>query len=130
MRRQGRSMASAAVGVLILFCLATAVSAQGESQVLRVASVATGSIAGVVQDEKGAAVAGAVVSALGPTTAVAVTDPGGRFELRTLSPGPYVLRARLTGFVASRGQIVEVRSSARASSSIALHHLAGAGQMV
>ena len=59
-----------------------------------------GSIQGVVQDEQGAPVAGAIVSALGATTAFAVTDRGGRFELRTLSPGPYLVRAHLTGFVA------------------------------
>jgi hypothetical protein len=118
--------ASAAVGVLALLGLSTGASAQGAPQVLRVAAVATGSISGIVQDEQGVVVAGAVVSALGPTTAVAVTDRGGRFELRTLSPGPYVLRAHLTGFVASRGQVIEVHSSARASSAIALHHVARA----
>ena len=81
-----------------------------------------GSIHGIVQDERGAPVAGAMVSALGATTAFAVTDRSGRFELRTLSPGPYLVRAHLAGFVASRGQVVDVRPSARASSSIALRH--------
>ena len=52
---------------------------------------------------EGAPVAGAMVSALGATTAFAVTDRSGRFELRTLSPGPYLVRAHLSGFVASRG---------------------------
>ena len=47
------------------------------------------------------------------------------FEMRTLSPGPYLLRAHLAGFVASRGQVVDVRPSARASSSIALRHVSG-----
>ena len=82
----------------------------------------SGSIGGVVQDEKGAPIPGAMVSALGAKTATAVTDRGGRFEIRTLRPGPYLVRAHITGYVGSRGQIVEVRASARTSSSIALRH--------
>src|SRR5207247_662882 len=57
---------------------------------------------------------------LGASTAIAVSDRSGRFELRTLSPGPYLVWAHLVGFVASRGQVVDVRPSGRASSSIAL----------
>ena len=75
-----------------------------------------------LQDERGAPVAGAMVSALGATTAFALSDRSGRFELRTLSPGPYLVRAHLTGFVASRGQVIEVRASGRSWSSIALRH--------
>ena len=87
---------------------------------MKVASLASGSIGGVVQDERGAPIPGAMVSALGARTAIAVTDRGGRFELRTLSPGPYLVRAHVTGYVGSRGQLVEVRASARTASSIAL----------
>ena len=90
------------------------------TSVTKVASLASGSIGGVVQDERGAPIPGAMVSALGARTAIAVTDRGGRFELRTLSPGPYLVRAHVTGYVGSRGQIVEVRASARTASSIAL----------
>ncbi len=128
MRTISRVIASAAVGGLGLLCLSAVARAQGSQSaqpVGRVASLAPGSIQGVVQDEKDAPVAGAIVSAFGATTAFAVTDRSGRFELRTLSPGPYVVRARLGGFVASRGQIVDVRPSGRASSSIALHRVAG-----
>jgi len=116
-----------AVGVLLLLCVSAAVRAQNGPQVqavTHVASLAPGAIQGVVQDEKGLPVAGATVSALGISTAIAVTDRGGRFELRTLSPGPYLLRAHLNGFVASRGQLVDVRPSARVSSSIALRRVA------
>src|SRR4029453_312868 len=73
-------------------------------------------------EERGAPVVGAMVSALGATTAFAVSDRSGRFEMRTLSPGPYLVRAHLSGYVASRGQVVDVRPSGRASSSIALRH--------
>src|ERR1700704_2687512 len=111
-----RMTASAVVGSLVLLCLPSLTLAQSPSQVrpvAHVASVAAGSIQGVVQDEKGAPVVGAMVSALGARMASAVSDRSGRFELRTLSPGPYLVRAHLTGFVASRGQVVDVRPSGR-----------------
>jgi hypothetical protein len=122
-------MSSAAVGGLVLLGLSTGAAAQGAPQrqaVTHVASVTPGAIHGTVQDERGAPVAGATVSALGATTVIAVSDRGGRFEMRTLTPGPYLLRAHLAGYVASRGQMVEVRPNSRASSAIALRHSAAA----
>jgi len=121
-----RMTASAVVGGLVLVCLPAAGSAQVAGQlraVTHVASIAAGSIQGTVLDERGAPVVGATVSAFGASTAFAVSDRTGRFEMRTLSPGPYVLRAHLTGFVASHSQVIEVRPSGRASSSIALRHV-------
>jgi carboxypeptidase family protein/TonB-dependent receptor-like protein len=114
-------MIAAAVGGLVLLFQAPPVRAQSAPPVVtRVAALASGSIGGVVQDERGAPIPGAMVSALGAKTAIAVTDRGGRFELRPLSPGHYLIRAHVTGYVGLRGQIVEVRASARTSSSIAL----------
>ena len=82
----------AVVGGLVLLCLPSGVVGAGRRAQLRpvthIASVAAGSIQGTVQDERGAPVAGATVSALGATTAFAVSDRAGRFEMRTLSPGP------------------------------------------
>jgi len=126
MRRSTRKIASA-VGVLVLLCVSApsllAQSGPRLQAVTHVASLAPGAIQGIVQDEKGFPVPGATVSALGTSTAVAVTDRIGRFELRSLSPGPYLLRAHLSGFVASRGQLVEVRPSSRVSSSIAVRRV-------
>ena len=124
MRAPSRMTASALVGGLVLLCLPVSAAAQSAPvvrPVAHIASVDVGSIQGSVQDDQGSPVAGATVSALGATTAFAVSDRTGRFELRSLSPGPYLVRAHLTGFVASRGQVIDVRPSARASSSIALH---------
>ena len=127
MRKATRMTASAVVGGLGLLCVSVLPAAAQSGVELRpvthIASVASGSIQGVVQDEHGAPVAGATVSALGATPAFAVSDRVGRFEMRTLSPGPYLLRAHLSGFVASRGQVVDVRPSARASSAIALRRV-------
>jgi len=117
---------SAAVGGLLLLCLTSVATAQTTivppRPVTHLASLPAGTILGNVLDERGAPVAGAMVSALGATSAFAVSDRSGKFELRTLPPGPYLVRAHLVGFVASRGQVVEVRPSGRASSSIALRH--------
>lgn len=122
MRSTPRLTASAVVGGFVLLCTASGVFAQSGPPlpVTHMVSVAPGSIGGLVLDDRGAPIPGAVVSALGTTTAVAITDKGGRFELRTLTPGPYLVRAHLAGYVASRAQLVEVRSSARAASSISL----------
>ena len=84
------SILSAFVGGLVLLGGSSAARAQGAPQpqpVMHVASLAPGSILGVVQDDRGIPVYGAVVSALGMTTAVAITDRQGHFELRTLTPG-------------------------------------------
>jgi len=120
MALHSRFAAFALFGSLVLLCPSVVAHAQTLQPVSRVATLAPGSIQGNVQDEKGAPIAGAMVSALGATTAFATTDRGGRFELRSLSPGPYLIRAHLTGYIASRGQIIDVRPSGRASSSIAL----------
>ena len=118
-----RAIVAAVGGLVLLFQLPTA-EAQSPSAkpvaVTRVAAVASGSIGGVVADDRGAPIAGAMVSALGATTVIAVTDRSGRFELRPLSPGPYLIRAHVNGYVSPRGQLIEVRASARASSSIEL----------
>jgi hypothetical protein len=116
--------ASAALGGLVLLVLPVPAVAQAPQvqAITHVASMAPGSILGTVQDEKGAPVAGAMVSAFGSSSAVAVTDRTGRFELRPLPPGPYLVRAHSSGFIASRAQIVDVRPSARSASSIALRH--------
>jgi Carboxypeptidase regulatory-like domain/TonB dependent receptor len=130
MRATSRWIASAFVGGLGLVCLSAGASAQVGSAVpqavTRMASLTPGAIEGVVRDEKGLPIAGAMVSALGATSAFTVTDRSGRFEMRTLSPGPYLVRAHLSGYVASHGQIVDVRPSARASSAIALRHASSA----
>jgi hypothetical protein len=115
------------LGLLYLPSLAGAQSASVARPVAHLASIAAGSIQGNVQDEQGVPVVGAMVSAFGATTAFAVSDRSGRFEIGSLSPGPYLVRAHLSGFVASRGQVIEVRPSARASSSIALRHVSAGG---
>ena len=75
----------------------TPASAQGiqfvnASPVTNIAA-ATGHIEGSVTDEAGKPLDGVVISALGSTTAFAISDKAGQFTLKQLPPGPYVLRA-------------------------------------
>jgi hypothetical protein len=129
MRDTAGMTASTAIVGLSLLCLPAVAAGQPSSQtqpVLRLASLAPGSIQGQVRDEQGLPIVGAMVSALGSVSRFAVTDRSGRFELLPLSPGSYLVRAHSMGFVASRGQLVDVRPSTRASSSIALRRAAGA----
>lgn len=93
---------------------------EADGQTRRVAFVPSGGIEGVVLDERGKPLAGAMVSALGSTSAVAVTDRHGAFTMRSLPAGAYVLRAHMTGFVTSRRQFVEVRATSQARSAITM----------
>ena len=120
-------LAAVAVGGLLAAGTATVafarprVELRAASPVVRVESpVSTGSISGVVLDEGGLPVEHVVVSALWALTTLAVSDATGRFEFATLTPGPYVVRAHIAGYVAPRAQMVQVRARARAVSAISL----------
>ena len=101
MRTRSRSIAFAFIGGLGLLCFSASAHAQNGGlqprPLQQMAALAPGSILGVVQDERGAPVSGAMVSALGASTAFVFTDRAGRFEMRSLSPGPYLVRAHLSG---------------------------------
>jgi hypothetical protein len=83
----------------------------GDDSARRVARAVSGHIEGVVVDERGSPLPGALVSVLGSTSAMAVTDRRGSFVLSALPPGAYMVRAHLTGFAPSRRQVVDVRTS-------------------
>jgi hypothetical protein len=84
------------------------------AQATRVAAVLSGSIEGTVVDERGAPLVGVMVSALGSTSAIAVTDARGAFAMRELPSGAYMVRAHLSGFAPSRRQLIEVQASSTA----------------
>ena len=75
---------------------------------------------GVVTDEVGKPLAGAVVSALGSTSAFAVSNEEGQFTFRNLPPGPYLIRAHLQNYLPSRGRVIQVTSDGRTTSTIEL----------
>jgi hypothetical protein len=127
---QSRWMASATVVGLILLGLPAIAGAQRVGSpaqpAARTASATPGSIQGVVREDGGSPISGAMISAVGALTAFAITDSNGRFQLQTLAPGGYVLRAHVSGYVASPPQPIEVRPGGRITSSIALRRASAA----
>src|SRR5262245_19320523 len=117
-------LAVPALGSLLVVCLPALAAGQTGSPYKaptgHVVALASGSIAGAVRDEYAQAVAGCVVSAIGEMTTFAVTGARGHFELGSLSPGQYLVRAHLAGFVSPRAQTLDVRPALRTPSSIAL----------
>ena len=75
------------------------------------ARLTLGSIQGLVTDERGGPLAGAMVSALGAATLMATTDSRGRFIIQPLPTGEYQLRVHLAGFVTSRRDGVRVNAA-------------------
>lgn len=94
--------------------------------VMQVARLAHGSLNGVVSDERGDAIEGVTVSAIGETMVFAVTDSKGRFNFASLPAGPYLLRAHRPGFAAARREYVDIRPSTRAVRWIELRRLVAA----
>ena len=90
----------------------------------RFARVASGTIEGEVLDEAGGALSGATVTALGSASVAAVTDARGRFALRLLPAGAYVIRTHLAGFLPSRRQMVDVRPNGYARYNVSLRRAA------
>ena len=70
-----------------------------------------GSIEGRVLDNSDRPVVGAMVSVVGRTTAAAATDRDGRYSLRELPYGPYILSVHSRGFFKSPGRTVQLTTS-------------------
>ena len=85
----------------------TRVSVHGQQ-----ARLALGGIQGVVIDDRGGPLAGAMVSALGAATLMATTDARGRFLIQPLPSGEYQLRVHLPGFISTRRDRVRVNAAA------------------
>ena len=70
-----------------------------------------GVIEGRVLDDSNSPVVGAMVSVVGRTTAAATTDRNGRYTLRALPYGPYILSVHSRGYFRSRGRTVQLTTS-------------------
>jgi hypothetical protein len=90
----------------------------------QLASLTPTELRGVVLDERAQPLPGAVISALGGTSAFAVSDRNGRFALHDLPAGPYLVRAHLQGYASVRDRIVQVSTATR-DISISLTRVAG-----
>ena len=112
------SLARSAFLALVTGLAAGVASAQ--PVITQVASATTGTITGQILDERGRPVPDVVVSAVGGSTSFAVSDAGGEFTLRSLTPGPYLVRAHRDGYVGARSTIVTVRPSLRTISTFTM----------
>ena len=88
--------------------------------VTQLAASATGVITGTVLDDSGKPLDGVVISAMGGSTSFAVSDRTGQFTLRSLMPGPYLVRAHLEGYLPARGTMLNVRPASRTASNFML----------
>ena len=91
------------------------------TSVTRTASLVLGQIVGCVSDPAGMPLDGAVISAFGPAgPEMALADSNGRFTLRSLALGAYLIQAHLPGFAASPRELVEVSARTPALHAITL----------
>jgi hypothetical protein len=90
-----------------------------------VSAAPQGEIRGVVENEKGERLPGAIVSALGSSTALAVADDEGRFVFRNLAPGTYLLRSYLQGYTAASGRTLQASTSRRSQYVLSMTRTAG-----
>jgi hypothetical protein len=114
MRRLTRVLSAAVVGAATVGLPASYAHAQPkavapEFQTVNLARLA---LTGVVIDERGGPVRGAMVTVAGQATTTTVSDDQGRFAIAHLAPGEYVLRAHLAGFAASPRKLVRVGGAA------------------
>jgi hypothetical protein len=112
MNRLSLLLTSAAVAGFTMLGAPVRAQAPGEgpragTDVVLSAFASPGSLQGIVRDDRGDALEGVTVTAIGSIMAFAVTDASGRYAL-ALPPGSYLLRAHRAGFTASSRQYVQV----------------------
>lgn len=78
------------------------------SPVVVTASLSAGWIEGVVTDDGSRPVSGAAVTAHGRDLWIVETDATGRFTVRSIPPGTYLLRVQGRGYAASRREFIQV----------------------
>lgn len=76
-------------------------------------------IGGTVKDDLGAAIEGAMVTALGPSNALAVSDAAGLFSL-SLPPGEYQIRVHREGYSSTFREMLLLGASANVTRAIVL----------
>lgn len=112
MGRHNRVLTAAALATAIGALAPAAVLAQQPGRrapVLQtVRATLGGAISGTVSDERGGPLSDVMVSVIGATMAMDVTDTQGRFSLDRLPNGEYILAAHRQGFAAARRQVVRV----------------------
>jgi Carboxypeptidase regulatory-like domain/TonB dependent receptor-like, beta-barrel len=106
-----------AVGAVVVIAVASGPRVQAQTRIHpegQTVRLLRGSITGTVTDDRGGPLAGVVVSALGATMAMTVSDARGYYALDALPMGEYVVQAHLTGFAGSSRERVQVGAASPA----------------
>ena len=106
-----RWIPAAAIAAFVLSAQAAYAQAPATDTRSNRSAFPAGSIEGRVLDNLNSPVAGAMVSVVGRTTAAATTDRDGRYTLRELPYGPYILSVHSRGYFKSRGRTVQLTTS-------------------
>jgi len=117
-----RFTVSLSTAVMCVAALASPVSGQVRAvrPVAQIAAIPHAELRGIVLDEQGRPLAGAVATALGSTTAYAVSDVEGKFLFQTLPYGPYLLRVHLQGYTPAPSRLIQVNRETLPVSSVVL----------
>jgi Carboxypeptidase regulatory-like domain/TonB dependent receptor-like, beta-barrel len=118
--------------VMCVAAMAAPASAQIRSArpVAQIAAAPRAELRGIVLDEQGRPLAGAVATALGSTTTYAVSDADGRFLFHTLPYGPYLLRVHLRGYAPAPSRLIQINRDLPPVASIVLTRRDGAEEPV
>jgi hypothetical protein len=125
MGRLSRTLAAGSLVAITGGAAAQGAYAQPTVEPTQTARLNRGSITGVVSDDKGGPLAGVVVSAVGATMAMAVSDTRGYFAIDGLPAGEYLIQAHLRGFSGSERERVLVGVVAPSVHRLQLKRLAG-----
>ena len=125
MTRRHQIIAAVVAGPLLGLSGTVVTAAAGQTGVQRPvkvseqASAQHARIGGTIKDDSGAAVEGALVSALGFTSGLAVTDAAGRFSI-ALPPGEYQIRVHRDGYASNFREVLLLRAHASVTRAIVL----------
>ena len=106
-----RWIPAAAIATVVLGATATYAQAPAKDARTARSTFPAGSIEGRVLNDSKSPVPGAMVSVVGRTTAAATTDRDGRYTLRDLPYGPYILSVHSRGYFKSPGRTVQLTTS-------------------
>jgi hypothetical protein len=93
------------------------------SPVIQTASLAAGWIEGNVTDERSRPIAGAAVTAQGRDLLLVETDSSGRFTIRSVPAGTYLVRVQGRGYVASKREFLQVLPARGTTHLVRLHRM-------
>jgi hypothetical protein len=97
------------------------------SPVIQTASLAAGWIEGSVTDERSRPVAGAAVTAQGRDLLLVETDTEGKFTIRSVPAGTYLIRVQGRGYVASKREFLQVMPARGTMHLVRLHRMDAVG---